>query len=543
MRVPGLHSSSDADGRFVGLPISEGVAVGRVCLFNEWRHASLPVYAVGEEGRKREEKRLENAITLVIERIDALAYEVADRVGSAEAEIFRAQKVILQDPSVTEQMKELVGAGGVNAELAVTRTLDDFESRIQEVDNEYLKERATDIGEIRRRLLDALGNMKPSLQCAGEERCQRGRDRIIVAEELTPSLTVELDTKHTIGFVTERGGPTSHAAILARALGIPAVSGIAKIHSLLSCGTRLLVDGHTGRVVVWPGKETLAQYPALSREPARMGPVVEPVPGLQVMANISLASDVSEAVRMKAEGIGMYRTEYEFIGAGHLLDEEEQLDRYLSVVEAMHGQPVTFRLLDIGGDKATPFLNLPEETNPYLGLRGSRLLLARPELFRAQARAVARVSNHGPVSVLYPMIVDLRQFLAVKKILLDHTSDLPTENLRHGVMFEVPSACLEAREILEVADFGSIGSNDLVQYLFAADRNNEHVAQDCDPDRSVFWSLIRALVSTANDLGRPLSVCGEAAGNPALLAKFMDAGLRTVSVSARLIPELRLAVR
>ena len=541
MRVHTFDTLRGTETRFSGLPICKGVTVGRVCLFNERRHSNLPVYKVTGEGKGRERKRLDNAIAAVSVQLDALVHEVAERVGPAEAEIFKVQKMILQDDSVHGEMKEAIETGGVNAEVAVSGVLDLYERRIGEVDDEYIKERATDIGEIRRRLLDALRNMSPSLQCAGEEHCQRGRNRIIIAEDLTPSLTVELDTKHTIGFVTEGGGPTSHAAILARALGIPAVSGIEGIHSLVSCGTEVLVNGETGEVVAWPSAKTLARYPTLS---AQIGQpvVVEPVAGLQVMANITLASEVSEAVEMKADGIGLYRTEFECIAAGRMLDEDEQFERYVSVIKAMDGRPITFRLLDIGGDKAAPFLDLPKEANPHLGLRGSRLLLARPELLRTQARALARASAHGPVSALYPMIIDREQFLAVKEIFLQSISGLPVQNLQHGVMFEVPSACLEARSILEVADFGSVGTNDLIQYLFAVDRDNELVAGDYDAGKPVLWSLIHDLARAANETGRPLSVCGEAAANPELLDKFMNAGIRTVSVSARLIPELRRAV-
>ncbi len=526
---------------FRGLPISAGVAAGRVCLFNERRHENLPVYHVEGENRVRERNRLEKAVTQVMGQLEALSDEIAIRVGRTEAGIFLAQKAILGDSVVTGQMLEILESREYNAEVAVSEVLNDYESRIQAVDNAYIKERATDIGEIRRRLLDVLGNMNPSLQCAGLEHCQRGRNRIVVAEELTPSLTVDLDLEHTIAFVTERGGVTSHAAILARALGIPAVSGIEGIHSLIPCGTSILVDGTTGEVVIRPSAEELARYPGLHEKPQTVQVSIPPVAGLQVQANISLASEAADAVKARAEGIGLYRTEFEFIAAGRVLSENEQYDRYMSVAAAMKDKPVTFRLLDIGGDKSASFFDLPTEPNPYLGLRGSRFLLARPELIESQARALARVARHRPVNVLYPMIVDREQFREVKEVFCRSIADLPEADIRHGVMFEVPSACLEAREILEVADFGSIGTNDLVQYLFAADRNNELVAHDCDPDKPVFWALISRIVKVAKDLDRPLSVCGEAAGDPDLLAKFIETGVETVSVSSRLISEVRLA--
>jgi phosphotransferase system enzyme I (PtsI) len=209
----------------------------------------------------------------------------------------------------------------------------------------------------------------------------------------------------------------------------------------------------------------------------------------------------------------------------------------------MQGKAVYFRLLDIGGDKGASFLKLPQEENPYLGLRGSRLLLARYDLLRTQARALARASTKGPVHVMYPMIIDVEQFLKLKKLFQRATEDLPAGDLRHGIMFEVPSACLEARKLLAAADFASIGTNDLIQYLFAVDRNNELVAYDYMPDRPVFWSLMEQMAQAAQQVDRPLSVCGEMAGNVHFLAKLMELGIATISVSPRLIPHLRQAAK
>ena len=529
--------------RFVGLPISGGTAVARVCLFNEKRHSNLVAYRVAGEGLEREKNRVRQAIALAANQLDRVVKNVFERIGPAEAQIFEAQKAILADKVLVREILGAIESRKLNAEAAVAQILDAYESRLQEVDNEYLKERASDIGEIRRRLLDVLANMNPSLQCADDQHCQQGRDRIIVAEELTPSLAVELDMDRTLGFVTERGGPTSHAAILARALGIPAVSGIQGIHGLLSCGTELLVDGDAGEVIVWPSEETIAGVKSERRAAVRTSSPVDPVPGLTVMANISYAADVAQAVEQKAEGVGLYRTEFEFFAAGRILSEEEQLERYASVVRAMDGRPVCFRLLDIGGDKPAPFLDLPREDNPYLGFRGSRLLLGRTDLLRAQARALARASLLGPVDVMYPMIVDRDQFLRLKAVFEEATADLPAGPLRHGVMFEVPSACLEARELLETAQFASIGTNDLIQYLFAVDRNNELVADDYTPDRPVFWAVLGQIAAAAQATGRPVSLCGEAASNVRFLPRLLELGLTRLSVSPRFIPELRLAAK
>ena len=527
--------------RLSGLPISGGIVVGKVCRFNENRHSNLAVYKVSGEGIVREKNRVRRAIDLATGQLATVIENVTERIGSAEALIFEAQKAILGDSVLIEQILDDIGAAGHNAESAVARIFDGYESRLLELDNEYIKERATDIGELRRRLLDALGNMNPALQCG--DNCQRGQDRVVATTELTASLTVDLDTEQTVGFITERGGPASHAAILARALGIPAVSGIKDTGSLLSCGTEVLVNGDTGKVVVWPVAETIAQAQSDQGRAAADVEVIEPVPGLTVLANINHASEVDDAVARKAEGIGLYRTEFEFLAAGRMLSEDEQYERYVSVVRAMAGRRVGFRLLDIGGDKQSPLFNLPREDNPYLGLRGSRLLLERTDLLRPQARALARASAHGPVDVLYPMIVDLEQFVRLKRLFCEATDDLAAGELHHGVMFEVPSACLEARRLLEVADFGSIGTNDLIQYLFAVDRNNELVAYDYTPDRSVFWSVLELIVAAAAETGRPISVCGEVASNVQFLPELLKLGISKLSVSPRFISELRLAAR
>jgi phosphoenolpyruvate-protein phosphotransferase len=436
-------------------------------------------------------------------------------------------------------MAQLIDDRNVNAETAVARTLDQYESRLLELEDEYIKERASDIGEVRRRLLDALGNLSPSLRCGDRAHCQRGHNRIIVAEELTPTLTLELDTQHTLGFVTEHGGPTSHAAILARALGIPAISGIKGLRERVGCGTELLINGNTGEVVISPSQQTLTGVHCVTTARPRRTKAIQPIEDVQVMANISRAGDVAEAHHEQAEGIGLYRTEFEFLAAGRLLDEDEQLQRYSAVIRAMEGKPVYFRLLDIGGDKDAGFFNLPKEENPYLGFRGSRLLLARNDLLRPQARALARASQKGPVGVMYPMIVELEQFLELRSRFEEATKDIETGALSHGVMFEVPSACLQARELIEAADFASIGSNDLIQYLYAVDRNNDLVAYDHRPDRPAFWKLIGQLAREAAELGKPLSVCGELAGEPRYARKLVELGIQTLSVSARLIPEIR----
>jgi phosphotransferase system enzyme I (PtsI) len=535
--------SFNTEKRFKGLPLSGGVAYAKVCLFNERRHQNVPVREVHRKEVDREKERVHKAVALVKERLEALIEGVRTKVGAAEAEIFTAQKMILNDPAFEKRVLEHINAKNFNAEKAVISSLDFFESKLAQMDNQYIKERASDIGEVKRRILDVLAGLNPSFQCSGDAYCQKGKNRIVIAEELTPSLTMELNTEFIRGFVTDRGGGASHAAILARALKIPAVSGIPHIHDQMFCGTDVLVNGDTGEVILWPGKRTLAQYPELKLPPPEPLKAVEPIPGLKVMANLNLAKAVDEAVHSKAEGIGLYRTEFEFFAAGKILSEEEQYKRYVRVLETMKGKPVYFRMLDIGGDKNAPFLNLPKEQNPYLGFRGSRFLLGRRDLFGAQARALARASVHAKVHVMYPMVIDSEQFLKLKKAFLEETAGIKTGEIRHGIMFEVPSVCLDAEELFRIVDFGSIGTNDLIQYLFAVDRDNEAVAYDHHPDRKVFWSLIRHVAVAARKYRKPLSVCGELAANPVYARRLIKEGVRSVSLAAKMIPALRMAIK
>jgi len=531
--------TSGTERRVRGLAISGGVALGRTCLFRQSRHNPQVANQVSIEGPDHEQERLREALDQVAAGLETLGRVVADRIGPAEAEIFAAQRSILRDPSLGRQMTDTI-ADGFGAEAAVIRVLDAYESRLQEVDSAYLKERASDLGELKRRLLDVLCQVSPGFLCQAEPHCQRGRRRVVITDELTPAVAMDLEGAGVLGLVTERGGMASHAAILARSLGIPAVSGIPNAQDLVTCGTEVIVDGDAGEVILWPAAETVERLGPALEASARLAPA-EPVEALRVLANLSLADEVRHAREMRAEGIGLYRTEMEFLAAGRLLTEEEQAERYGRVLEAMATLPVYFRLLDLGGDKPSPFLEFPREDNPALGLRGARLLLARPDLLRPQARALARLSRRFPVHVMYPMVVDLEQYVRLRRCFDEAVEGLPAGRLHHGVMFEVPSACLQARELLAVADFASVGSNDLVQYLFAVDRSNAHVAADYTPDRGVFWQVLGDLARAAAGAGRPLSLCGEMAADPRYLPRILEAGVRTVSVSPRLIAGVRRA--
>ena len=525
-----------------GVPLSEGCTVARVCLFNDRRHSNLEIFKAEGQDVEEELARCERALNVAKDRLEAVRAEVETRIGAAEAGIFTAQRLILEDEMLIDKVQTLIRDDRYNAEGAVSCVLDEFETRLLEVDDEYIRERASDLGEVKRRVLDVLANMQPSLQCADTDHCQRGRNRIVVAEELTPALTVDLDTNNLMGLVTERGGRDSHGAILARALGIPAVSGLEGVRERFSCGTELLVNGDTGEIVIWPTAESITAARAQRPGEIHLANPTAPVEGLRVMANISGAHDLEDARHMQAEGIGLYRTEIELIAAGRMLSEDELAERYAKTVQSMNGHPVVFRLFDIGSDKPLPFLHLPPEDNPSLGWRGTRLLLGKPQLLVTQARAMARASVGGRLDVLYPMITDLAQFKRIRAAFENAIGGQPRGALRHGVLFEVPSACLQAEAIMAACDFASIGTNDLIQYLFAVDRTNAQVTQDFDPDHPVFWELVKHVVDAARRNGKSVSVCGEMGGDPAYIDKLLELGIDTVSVSPRLIPVVRSIV-
>lgn len=523
------------------LAVSDGFAYARAEIIRRDGNTQVPSYSITAGDVAGEEARLKKAIEGASVQMDGLIARVEDRLGATHAGIFLAQKMIMTDPVMLEESLSVIRNELLNAETALVRVLDQYESRLLEMDDEYLKERASDIGEVRRRVLESLlkrgdGTPRPAPDAPAEPR-------IYIAEELTPGETVSLEPTLVAGFVTEKGGRASHAAILARALGIPAISGIKGIVDAVSPGDWILLNGRNGEVHVNPLPSTVNLYPALRRGTATRTQRVPPVAGFSVMANISTSGEVGAALAADAEGIGLYRTEFEFIAAGRLLSEDEQHACYARVAEALDGRPLYIRLADMGGDKAAQFLDIPREDNPVLGYRGARLLLGHPDLVACQARAIARTSTICPVQVIYPMIADAQQFYTLRGMFRQAIEGMDHGEILHGVMFEVPSACVCARELLKVADFGSIGSNDLIQYLFAVDRDNDLVAGDYTPDKAAFWRVLGMISEAAKEAGKPLSLCGEMGGQTEYIPKLLDIGINSVSVSPRLISLARLTAK
>ena len=528
---------------FRGLAISSGKVVAQVCVFSVQDHRSHSTRTLQSQGEiDAELERYRAARTECSSDLELAAQRVARSVGQAESEIFRTQRHILNDPALNNEILSLVTEKQRNIEAAVFEVYLSYEDRIARLHDDYFRQRSSDISEIRQRLLDKLLNTQPGFSCRGQHDCRRGHNRIIVAEELTADMMVHMDLEKVLGIVTEHGGTSSHAAIIARSVGVPAVTGLRGIYGTVDCGSRLLLDGDTGMVIVDPDQEMVDQL--LPAEPVVTDAVchLTSPPGTRVMANASLLEDVRQAAQLRADGIGLFRTEIMFMQAGRPPTEQEQFEYYSAVVAQMGEGEVTFRLVDIGGDKDLPFLSIEKETNPYLGYRGSRFLLGNQGLFSSQVRALLRLSALTTVNIMFPMVVDSLQLERLTRFVRDLVpviDGVRSDKIRLGAMLEVPSACLQAAEILKRVDFASIGSNDLIQYLFAVDRNNELVSHDYNPHHPVLWEMLASMSARARELGKPLSICGEMAGRENIPGRLVSIGISTLSVGVRLVPRVR----
>jgi phosphotransferase system enzyme I (PtsI) len=534
-----------AETRLRGTPLAPGVAVGRAC-FYELCHVELD--SPSPSGAKRETQRLTNSLRWLARQRSVLARKSEAKLGPEYAEIFQAHRMMLSDEAFQSQLLWLIEEQGFSAEQAVKTELNRYLQQFQTADSEYLQQRAADIREIQQALLDDLNRRVACRRCrdganCSVGHCQLGNDHILIGEEIGASLPIETD-EHTIGFIVERGGANSHAVILARALGYPVIGNIQQLPGCIPPDAQILVNGNTGEVVLDPTEETLSGYQSAFTAGGQSLQLSDPVPGLKVMANIEQSADVHDAIAAGAEGVGLYRTEMELLVAGRLLSESEQAACYREVIRTMAGKPVCIRLLDLGADKSAEWLASTRQDDPMARQRGARWLLAHPELLREQARALARASKHGPIHVLYPMIVDVGQFLDLRALFDRAVADLQPGGLQHGVLFEVPSACLSARQIMQVADFGCIGTNDLVQYLFAEDRGGGGAAvPSCFETDALLWELIQQISRVARQVGKPMAICGELAGNPDLTCRIMQAGISAISTSPSRIAKVRRAAQ
>jgi phosphoenolpyruvate-protein phosphotransferase (PTS system enzyme I) len=500
-----------------------------------------------------EVSRFERACAAVARELDASIERVSQQVGEEEASIFRAHRLLLRDPTLTTRVKTAVLERKIDAAAALREILDEYDKLFGQIADPYLQERMADLRDVIGRILTQLGREEHLAHFNPQEPV------ILVAEEILPSQALTFDRHLVAGIVTETGGATGHAAILARALGIPAVSGLRGLLREVHTGDLLAVDGREGHVYVNPGPEVEAAYRKLQREYADFAgrlienrdlePITADAIRLELLANVNGPADAATAGSAGATGVGLYRTEYLFLTHPSVPNEEEQLAAYRAVIEAAPNQQVTIRTLDLGGDKHVPYLGDRNEANPFMGFRSIRLSSAYPEFFQTQLRAILRAGRYGAVSLLFPMISTLEEVQRLKKI-VDRTSlalkraGTPfAEEMPLGIMLEVPAAALCVEAILEEVDFVSIGSNDLIQYLMAADRDNPHVAHLCEPFSPALMRLLNHVIRACNERGKPVTLCGEMAGWPRCFLPLFGMGLRRLSMSPAFVPSIKEVVR
>jgi phosphoenolpyruvate-protein phosphotransferase len=497
--------------------------------------------------------RLDRACAAAAEELDAIVTRVSKQVGEEEAAIFRAHRLLLRDPALVGKVKSAILNRQVDAATALHDTLDEYAALFSKIQDEYLRERMSDLRDVVGRIMAQL-----ALQTSTQP-LNVAEPVIIVAPEILPSQALSFDRLKVAGIITESGGATGHAAILARSLGIPAVSGMRGIAREVCSGDLIALDGREGHVYVNPGPEVEAAYRKLQREYVDFRDRLiencdhEPISAdgvrIDLLANVNSANDAVMAARAGASGVGLYRTEYLFLTHPTVPTEDEQLAAYRAVLEVAPNQAVTIRTLDLGGDKNVPYLGQQREANPFMGWRSIRLSSAYPEFFQTQLRAILRAGRFGKVQLLFPMISTLEEVQRLKrmvertKLVLKRGGVSFADDIPVGVMLEVPAAAMCIDALLDEVDFVSIGSNDLIQYLMAADRDNPKVAHLCEPFSPALFRLLRHVIAICNTRGTPVTLCGEMAGWPRCVLPLLGMGLRRMSMSPAFVPSIKELVR
>lgn len=535
-----------------GTPISPGIAVAVAYCIDEV-FVRDGVTKLSETDAAAEWQRFQEACATVSQELQAMQRKVHQQIGPEEAEIFLAHQALLVDPTLQAKMRDAILRRHWPATAALAEVLEEYTSLLANNEDRYLKERVADIRDVILRLSGFLSE-------AVNDTCDAlPGPVIVVAQDVLPSQVITLANRQIVGFVTHAGGTTSHAAILARSQGIPAVSGLGSLLPKLKTGQLLIVDGRDGSVIVHPNDETERSYRKLQREfvhlkdrlVAHRDQPSQSADGVraELLANVSDPSDVQLAKEMGAAGVGLYRSEFYFLRHPSIPDEEEQVQTYRELVAASPGRCFTIRTLDIGGDKTTPYLGQHREANPFMGWRSVRLSFEHLDFFLQQIRAALRVAawakeHDKEVRLLLPMITTLEEIRKVKTLVAKARKQLQARGLATGpmpvgIMIEVPAAAVSIRQLLPDVDFISIGSNDLVQYLMAADRDNPKVAHLCQPLSPAVLHVLAQVIAACNEAKKPVTLCGEMAGLPRAFMILFGMGLRSFSMSPGVIPRIR----
>ncbi|MGM0920038.1 MAG: phosphoenolpyruvate--protein phosphotransferase [Bacillota bacterium] len=533
-----------------GIGASAGIAIAKAYRLEE---PDLTVSKKEVADKTAEVLRFDEAIQKSKSELVKIKEHAFRELGADKAEIFEAHILVLSDPELLNPVKDKISSEAVNAEFAMKETADMFVSMFESMDNEYMKERAADIRDVTKRVIGhLLGVEIPNPSMISEEV-------IIIAEDLTPSDTAQLNRQYVLGFTTDIGGRTSHSAIMARSMEIPAVVGTKTATADIKNGDIVIVDGIDGDVIVNPSEDVIAgfekkkaQYEVQKAEWAKLvneETVTKDGQHVELAANIGTPDDVRGVLENGGEAVGLYRTEFLYMGRDQLPTEDEQFEAYKAVLERMEGKPVVVRTLDIGGDKELPYLNLPKEMNPFLGFRAIRLCLEEQDIFRTQLRALLRASTFGNLKIMFPMIAVVDEFRQAKAILLEEKQKLVNEgvqvsdHIEIGMMVEIPSTAVLADQFAKDVDFFSIGTNDLIQYTMAADRMNERVSYLYQPYNPAILRLVTLVIEAAHKEGKWVGMCGEMAGDPLAIPVLLGLGLDEFSMSATSILPARSLIK
>jgi phosphotransferase system enzyme I (PtsI) len=534
-----------------GIAVSPGIAVGRAYCVHEI-YVDPKQRHVAPAEVERELARYERARDKTAADLRALQKKVAKQVGQSEAEIFRVHESILRDQSFTAKIRNWIVSDRLSVPAALDRFAGEYTALFSRTEDEYLRERLADVRDVIVRIGSHLAPVSDG------EAAQDPGPLILIANELLPSHVVTLGERNVAGIVTQAGGRTSHAAILARSRGIPAVSGVRGVLKQVSNGELVVVDGRDGHVILRPDSEVESAFRKLQREFVHLKDTLvanadQPAvtacgKPLEILANINHVADAEAAQQMGASGVGLYRTEYLFLAHADVPDEEEQTEAYSQIIQASPNQSITIRTLDLGGDKTIPYLGHDREANPFMGWRSIRLSFEHPEFFMTQMRAVMRAaaasSREAKVRLLFPMITTLEEMRRVRGLVRRarrqlNDAGVPFRDVPIGLMVEVPAAALAIRSLVEVVDFVSIGSNDLIQYVMAADRDNPKVSHLCEPLSPAVLQLLTHVIRTCNTCNKPVTLCGEMAGVPRSFVLLVGMGLRSFSMSPAFVPTIK----
>ena len=530
-----------------GIAASDGIAIAKVYTLTE---PDLSFTKISVEDTDNEISRLEEALAVSTKEIELIKETALKNLGEEEAQVFEAHLMVLSDPELVGQVKDAITSQKVNAEHALKEVSDMFISIFAGMeDNPYMQERAADIRDVSKRILaNLLGVKIPSPATIKDEV-------VVVAGDLTPSDTAQLNRQYVKAFVTDIGGRTSHSAIMARSLEIPAIVGTKEITSLAKDGDLIIIDGLSGDVFLNPSEDVVAEYRAKAEAFAAQQAEWEKLKDadtftkdghqVELAANIGTPKDLEGVIHNGAEGVGLYRTEFLYMDSHDMPTEEDQFEAYKAVLEGMNGKPVVVRTMDIGGDKELPYLPLPHEMNPFLGYRAIRISLNEPEMFRTQLRALLRASVYGKLRIMFPMIATLNDFRGAKALLLEEKAKLVAEgvevsdDIQVGIMIEIPAAAVLAHQFAKEVDFFSIGTNDLIQYTMAADRMNERVSYLYQPYNPSILTLIKHVIDSAHKEGKWAGMCGEMAGDQTAVPLLVGLGLDEFSMSASSVLKTR----